>query len=153
MAARQHSLLERLFGLVGLDDEVYFFPQANGDPIAGDTVVKLVEYLAGLQGQPITLPDGPNRYGKRSWRTTGAAYLSAIGIELAKISLLARWASSLVVHYARLAPLRSITDDYKRRHLDSKSLSAKKVAEIEKKLRSSMDEAVGSSHASWSGMQ
>ena len=53
------------------------------------------------------LSDGVNIFGKHSWRATGAVYLSALGIELAKISLLARWASALIVHYARIAPLRS----------------------------------------------
>ena len=37
-----------------------------------------------------------------------------MGIELLKIQMLARWASPIITHYTRLAPLRSITNDFKR---------------------------------------
>ena len=41
-------------------------------------------------------------------------YLSGLGIELLKIQMLARWTSAMITHYARLAPLRSITNGFKR---------------------------------------
>ena len=52
--------------------------------------------------------------GKHSFQSTGAVYLSSLGIELLKIQMLARWASPIITHYTRLAPLRSITNDFKR---------------------------------------
>ena len=60
-------------------------------------------------------------------------HLSALGVELAKIRLLVRWASALIIHYARIAPLRSITDDFKRKHQNS-GFTANQIAEIEKEL-------------------
>ena len=41
-------------------------------------------------------------------------YLSSIGIEVSKIMLLARWDSPVVFHYCRLAPLKTITQDFKK---------------------------------------
>ena len=41
-------------------------------------------------------------------------HFSSLGIELSKIQMLARWASAIITHYTRLAPLRSITNDFKR---------------------------------------
>ena len=45
-----------------------------------------------------------------------------------------------------MAPLRSLTDDFKRKHQDSKNLNAKKVAEIEKKLDKVITEALNDKH-------
>ena len=57
--------------------------------------------------------DGYRIFGKHSWRSTGAVWLSLIGLCLLKIKLLARWDSAIITHYARLAPIASIGDDTK----------------------------------------
>ena len=50
-----------------------------------------------------------------------------IGIEILKVQLLARWASPIITHYTRLAPLRSLATDMKgriaKRNLDNKCSS------------------------------
>ena len=51
----------------------------------------------------------------------GAVFLSALGIELMKIQMLARWSSHIITHYTRLAPLRSITNDFKRAVLNAEA--------------------------------
>ena len=44
-------------------------------------------------------------------RVSGAQMLAAAGVELAKIEMLARWSSPMVLHYARLAPMKAISKD------------------------------------------
>ena len=55
-------------------------------------------------------------------------YLSSLGIELLKIQMLARWASPIITHYTRLAPLRSITNDFKRAMLNTGPRQENKLA-------------------------
>ena len=62
--------------------------------------------------------DGRHRFGRHRWRSTGAVFLSAIGLEIVKIQMLARWRSPIVTHYTRLAPLKTITADFRRAVLD-----------------------------------
>ena len=85
----------------------------------GEAIVALVDELATRSGESLVTPDGQRRYGKHSFRSTGAVYLSSLGIELLKIQMLARWASPIITHYTRLAPLRSITNDFKRAILNT----------------------------------
>ena len=87
-------------------------------------MVDLVDELARWSGEDVLTPEGQRRYGKHSFRSTGAVYLSSIGIELLKIQMLARWASTIITHYTRLAPLRSITADFKRAVLKNEATRA-----------------------------
>ena len=63
----------------------------------------LVEEIATRLGEPLTTSSGQRRYGKHSWRATGARYLASLQLEVYKIQLLARWLSPIVLHYVRLA--------------------------------------------------
>lgn len=45
-------------------------------------------------------------------------YLSLMGIEVTQIAMLARWHCGIVTHYTRVAPLKTITEDFKRRRAD-----------------------------------
>ena len=80
--------------------------------MAAAVMVQLVEEIARRTGESVLTPDGRRRYGKHSWRSTGAVFLSLF-LEIAKIMMLARWASAIVTHYTRLAPLKTITHDFK----------------------------------------
>ena len=73
-------------------------------------MVDLVDAIAELLGQPLCTKSGVRRYGKHSWRATGAVYLTSLRMELYRIQLLARWSSPVIMHYARLAPLTNITE-------------------------------------------
>ena len=44
-----------------------------------------------------------------------------IGMEIIKIMMLARWSSPVITHYARLAPLKNLADDFKRRIVDKEA--------------------------------
>ena len=111
---RNHlALLRAHFGKDADDPHFPLFPTAEGSVVHGEAIVALVDALATRTGESIITPDGQRRYGKHSFRNTGAVYLSSLGIELLKIQMLARWASPIITHYTRLAPLRSITNDFK----------------------------------------
>ena len=81
--------------------------------------------FAHLTGESIHDDFGERRFGKHSWRSSGAVFLSALGIDVHKIQLLARCNSPIVVHYTRLAPLKAITTEFKmaaqRKALDQES--------------------------------
>ena len=77
----------------------FFFPTAEGAVVQGVAVVALVDELAARTGEALVTADGQRRYGKHSFRSTGAVYLSSLGIDLLKIKMLARWASPIITHY------------------------------------------------------
>ena len=102
-----------------VEDDLPLFPDLLGNIVAAAVMVQLVEEIARRTGEDVFTPDGRRRYGKHSWRSTGAVFLSLF-LDIAKIMMLARWASAIVTHYTRLAPLKTITNDFKaavaRRH-------------------------------------
>ena len=85
--------------------ELPLFPQESGEEVASETQVKLVEELARRSGEETVTKDCSKRYGKHSWRATGAVLFMLIGMVLINIMMLARWSSPVTTHYARLAPL------------------------------------------------
>ena len=84
----------------------HFFPTAWGDFVAESAMCALVEAIAVRAGQPLVTNIGINRFGKHSWRSTGAVYLTSLGIELFRIQLMAIWSSPVIMRYCRLAPCR-----------------------------------------------
>ena len=53
-----------------------------------------------------------------------------------KIGMLARWSSPIITHYARMAPLVSLTDDFKRKHGDKEQLlNMTQIQNLEKKIK------------------
>ena len=71
---------------------------------------EFVEHLAVMTGEPIYNANGVKNVGRHTWRGMGAIYFSERNLEIYKIQLLARWASPVILHYARAAPLRNITE-------------------------------------------
>ena len=113
-AAKYHmQILRDSFGDITEDDDLPLFPQEDGQEVSAEAFIRLIEELAARTGESIKTPDGRNRFGKHSWRSTGAVYLSTVGIEVFKIQLLARWSSPIVTHYTRLAPLKTLAKDFK----------------------------------------
>ena len=51
-----------------------------------------------------------------------------------KTSLLARWDSALITHYARVAPLKSLTEDFKKNYDKEPTIAPDQVKTIEKKM-------------------
>ena len=128
-AVKQLLLLEARFGPLVDDDELPFFPSASGFPTPPEAIVALIEFIAERCGEHLKTSDGVIRFGKHSWRSSGAVYLSSIGIEVSKIMLLARWDSPVVLHYCRLAPLKTITHDFKTATIKTQSHSHRRRTE------------------------
>ena len=115
------------------------FLTETGDMMTGDDVVKLIEYIATQLGKVLVLKGGVRRYGKHSWRATGAVYFAALGLNMHKIGMLARWASPILLHYARVAPLKTLTDDFKKLYADKPMITRTQARSIEDKLKVLMD--------------
>ena len=115
------------------------FPTESGDMMTGDDVVKLIAYIATVLGEALVLKGGVRRYGKHSWRATGAAFFAALGLNMHKIGMLARWASPIILHYARVAPLKTLTDDFKTLYADKPMATRTQARSIEYKLKLLMD--------------
>ena len=67
-----------------------------------------------MTGERLYNKAGKKRFGKHSWRSTGAVHLGECGLETNKISLMGRWFCAVVLHYTRLAPIKNIARDLKR---------------------------------------
>ena len=89
------------------------FPTVDGVEIDKIAAVGTIIELARRCGEQTTDTNGGNLYGGHSLRTGGAVYLSSLGLDAPKIEAMARWASPMLLRYARNAPLKSITADFR----------------------------------------
>jgi hypothetical protein len=83
----------------------------EGRPVTKEAMVCTFEEIAMACGEPLTDADGVRRYGGHSARVTGAQSLTAIGISIDKVKLLARHSSDALYRYVQGAPLQSIRLD------------------------------------------
>ena len=110
-AAKHFDMLHKQFGV---NHDLPLFPDSQGDEVTDDAMLKLIEWNAMRTGEDVVDYEGRNSYVKHSWRSTGAVYLTgAVGIEVVKVQLFSRWASPIITHYTRLAPLRSLAEGVK----------------------------------------
>ena len=77
-------------------------------------MIDLILEIAAFFNEPLVNKMGQNRFGKHSWRATGAVYLGEAGVEIQKIMMVGRWHCSIVMHYTRNAPISDIAGDFKR---------------------------------------
>ena len=90
-AAKHHiQELRRLFGDLVDDDDSPLFPDRLGREIKADAVLEFIEAVAELMGEPLYSARGIRRFGKHSFRATGAVFLALMGISVEKIQLLGR---------------------------------------------------------------
>ena len=137
-AALDHlELLDRLFGSAAADVDFPLFPTADGKFVEEIAMVALVEHIASRAGLPLFTKTGVKRYGKHSWRATGAVHLTAMRVELFRIQLLARWASPVIMRYARLAPLTGLTEHVQ--ELQTTNNVAKIIAKMRNDIGSMKD--------------
>ena len=97
-------MLQGFFG-APLDPSLPLFPDKAGNVISKAAVVKTLETTIEAMGLPIANDVGCKLYGGHSFRVTGARRLAALGVEIAKIMVMARWSSDAVFRYIRDAPL------------------------------------------------
>ena len=89
------------------------FPDKIGNEVSKYNAVASIVQLASLSGEAITDVRGRNLFGGHSLRTGGAVTLAGLGLDSVRIECLARWHSPMLAHYARLAPLKTLTSEYK----------------------------------------
>ena len=91
-----------------------FFPTASGNAANEDHVVASVEQTATAVSDTVRDESGRRKFTGHTFRVQGAQFLAAMGLELFKIQLLARWASPIIMRYAAAAPLQAVTGDFRR---------------------------------------
>ena len=106
-------------------DEFPLFPGKKGREIKAESVLGLIEAIALLMGEDLASARGVRRFGKHSFRATGAVFLASMGISIENIQLLGRWICGVVLHYTRAAPLRTLADDMRR---DTEDKTAKEAS-------------------------
>ena len=103
------------------DEDMPLFPDSEGREVTAEAMVALVDALAEWSGEALTNAEGVRRFGRHSWRSTGAVWLTGVMmVEVTKVQMVARWSSPVVTHYTRLAPLRAITSDFRRALLEQR---------------------------------
>ena len=136
------DLLSSRFGPPAADDHLPLFPTADGGLVSPETMLELIELLATMLGEDLYSKEGRRKYGKHSWRSTGAVFLAGIGVDLLKIQLMARWSSEVITHYSRLAPLKAITADFKRAVMERSGKSKSSSKADVRSIKSAVDVAM-----------
>ena len=95
-----------------LPSSLPWFPDAEGNEVSKYLAVSTITELAKRSGAAVTDAYNRNLFGGHSLRTGGAVTLAGLGLDAARIECLARWSSPMLLHYARLAPLKTLTSEY-----------------------------------------
>jgi hypothetical protein len=106
-AVDQIKILKGKFGNV-LPLSLPLFPTASGDVVSKMGIVEALEANVEATGALIVAENGGKLLGGHSFRVTGAQRLAALGVEVAKIMVMARWAGESVLRYVREAPLETL---------------------------------------------
>ena len=112
------------------------FPDEGGHEVSKINAVATITELVRRYGDAVTDVRGRNLYGGHSLRTGGAVTLAGLGLDSVRIECLARWHSPMLAHYARLAPLRTLTQEYKAKALaadsrDGTNLITERLAKLQ----------------------
>ena len=91
------------------------FPTELGREVTKAAAVDTITGLASLCGARTVDSHGRNLFGGHSLRTGGAVLLTGLGLDSVKVECLGRWHSAMLLHYSRLAPLKSLTKEYRLR--------------------------------------
>ena len=108
----------------------------------GEDMLLLIEEIAQRLHEELYTKAGQRRFGKHSWRSTGAVHLSGIGLDTIKVQLIGRWMCAVVLRYVRDAPIADIARDYK-------TAARAKNAEAEMKKSSALNNQLRDDLDSW----
>ena len=133
-AKAQMEYLDEFFPAPSRPLDLPFFPTETGETVEKVKVVETLEALHTHLGLSTVDEDGNRLLGGHSMRLAGARVLSASGMHLYQVELMARWKSPMLLHYAQTAPLTKITQDFEQAREEEK-LSAKLDS-----IRKQMDE-------------
>ena len=106
----QLELLQGKFGFPLLSG-LLWFPTTDGEVCTQAAIVKCLEATLSAFGVSIVAENGSKLFGGHSFRVAGAQRLATIGVEIAKIMVMARWAGSTVLRYVKEAPLASLSSE------------------------------------------
>ena len=110
LAVEHHQVLLRHFGEDQMGS-ISFFPTMEGSTVEKVKVVETFEALHSRLNIPFLDEDGNKLRGGHSMRLAGARLLSAAGLRLYQVELMARWKSPMLIHYAQSAPLKRVTQE------------------------------------------
>ena len=122
-----------------MEDPIPLFPGGDGRMVTPQAMLAVVEELARLLGEGVLTGDGRKRFGKHSWRSTGAVYMTSLRVEVYKVQLMARWSSTVVTHYTILAPLKAIAEDFRRAVMQRRALPPADQDKNIRKIRRALD--------------
>lgn len=88
-------------------------PTRQGVPPAKSAILAALEATVEAYGGQVAQPSGARLLGGHSLRVTRAQRLAALGVDVVKIMVLARWAGESVLRYIRDAPLDNLPDEVK----------------------------------------
>ena len=108
--AAQLGLLRERFG-DPLPDGLPLFPTDAGEAVDKAVVVKQLLATIRAYGGATHSDGGACLVGGHSFRVTGAQRYAALGVEVTKIMILARWAGGAVLRYVRDAPLANLAEE------------------------------------------
>ena len=115
-AVTQRDRLQVLANVIGKPiNSLPLFPDIRGHEVTKIAAVNSIIKLAAMSGARTHDTHGRCTFGGHSLRTGGAVTLTALGLDCTKIECLGRWHSPMILHYARQAPLQSLTSEYKMR--------------------------------------
>ena len=123
-----------------LDPAFPLFPDASGNEVSAFLMICLIEELAQRLGEELRNKAGKSRYGKHTWRATGAVHLGGCGLDVNKIALMGRWFCAVVLHYTRMSPITNIARDFKRaRASDGIDDTVRTISINQKKTRDAVE--------------
>ena len=114
-AARAQKLaLQERFGDAVLEDGFPFAPMGDGSTVKKELMVSAIQRCAVHAGRRIKDEDDHNVITGHVFRISGTRHTIRAGVAVPPIMFLARWDSHCVLRYAKDAPLKNITAEYKR---------------------------------------
>eukprot|EP00971_Amphidinium_carterae_P048008 945238-Amphidinium_carterae.2 len=113
--------------------DLALFPDVNGQACRMQDVVDSLRALANSAGMDT---EQVSHITGHAFRAIGARFLASVGLDIGVIMLAARWSSPIVYHYAREAPLMSITQAFKNKLSTSCFDATVAVEEMKEQLRS-----------------
>ena len=87
------------------------FPTTDGEVCTKAAIIKCLEATLSAFRVSTVAENGSRFFGGHSFRVAGAQRLATIGVEIAKIMVMARWAGSTVLWCVKEAPLANLSSE------------------------------------------
>ena len=114
VAKSQLELIRAMFGDLVDSDGFPFSPGRDGKPMTKERMIKAIQVIAQQLGLPLIAMNGRLAFTGHVFRISGSRHLARIGVQIASIMLLARWAGWIIAQYVKDAPLAGLASEYKK---------------------------------------